>query len=131
MKFYESLTNTTSSTAFLCTSRTGSGARVNVSVTLLEVKFIAVSALYICNKLNRCFRVFPHRILGYRHIFIMCIHLSNSDLYQLSLSSLTTVEHTKPLSCAGRVPFRHHLSSSIQKIDFATCKLVTDKLIFF
>ena len=35
------------------------------------LKFIAVSALYICNRLNRCFRFFPHRIPGYRFIFII------------------------------------------------------------
>ena len=70
MKFYENLTNTTISTAFsvhLPDRERGKGQRHSD----LTLKFIAVSALYICNKFNRCFRVVPHRVLGYLYIFIM------------------------------------------------------------
>ena len=60
-KFYENLANMTSSTAFyvhLPNRERGKGQRLS-DVTL----FIAVSALYICNKFKRCFRVIPHMVL--------------------------------------------------------------------
>ena len=59
MQFYENLTNTTFSSAFsvhLPDQERGKGQRHSN---------IAVSAFYICNKLNRCLGIFLHMVLAW------------------------------------------------------------------
>ena len=110
MNFYENLTNTTFSSVFCVHLPDWERDKGQRHSDVRYLKFIAVSAFYICNKFNKCFRIFPDRVLGYLYIFAdKC-----RSVPTVAKFSDDRLPHMKPFLSAEhvrRVPFRHRLSS--------------------